>query len=149
MNEVVILDTSIFCDVVEVPGRCQRRPETMEALADLVESGARMLLPLVAVYETGNHIAQVKDGDRHAAAWRFVEQVKGAMEGKAPWSPMDFPLEHEMRDWLGEFPDRAAQGVSIGDLSIIKVWEHQCQLNRRRRVRIWSHDQHLQGYDRR
>lgn len=149
MSEVVILDTSIFCDVVEVPGRCKRRDETVDELESLVDSGATLLLPLVAVYETGNHIAQVKSGDRHAAALRLVEQVRGAIAGEAPWSPMDFPLEQEMRTWLEEFPARAAQGISLGDLSIVKIWEQQCQLNKARPVRIWSHDQHLQGYRRR
>jgi hypothetical protein len=36
----------------------------------------------------------------------------------------------------------------MGDLSMIKEWERQCELHRARRVFIWSLDGHLAGYDR-
>jgi hypothetical protein len=37
-------------------------------------------------------------------------------------------------------------GMGFADLSITKVFEPQCALNRSRRVTIWSYDQHLAGY---
>ena len=47
-----------------------------------------------------------------------------------------------------DYPDHAMQGAGMGDLSIVKEWERQCDLNRARRVLIWSFDEHLAGYDR-
>lgn len=150
MSSVVILDTSVFCDIVEVPGRSQRKETTLRRLATLIEKGSTLLLPLAAVYETGNHIAQVKDGgSRRRAAERFVTQVRGALAGDAPWTPTPFPDTDTMHQWLDEFPDRAMEGVGIADLSMIRVFETQCHLNRTRRVWIWSHDSHLSSYDRR
>ena len=48
---------------------------------------------------------------------------------------------------MADFPDSATRRISIGDLSIIKAWERTRIQNRGRRVRIWSLDQHLVGYD--
>ena len=50
--------------------------------------------------------------------------------------------------WLDDFPDNAMRGLSFADLSIIKEWEKACALNPMRRVRIWTLDEHLGGYDR-
>lgn len=146
---VVVLDTSIFCDIVRVPGRSQRSEETLARLHELTESGSNLLLPLAAVYETGNHVARAGHGrERRAAAQRFVRAVKGAIAGEAPWAATPFPEAEGMLVWLDDFPDRATAGVGLADLSIIQVFEKQCALNRARRVWIWSHDAHLAGYDR-
>ena len=48
---------------------------------------------------------------------------------------------------MADFPDSAMRRISIGDLSIIKAWERTRIQNHGRRVRIWSLDQHLVGYD--
>ena len=48
----------------------------------------------------------------------------------------------------GNTPVFAMRGVGLSDLSIIKAWEAACARHPTRRVRIWSLDQHLQGYDR-
>ena len=53
-----------------------------------------------------------------------------------------------MSSWLAEFPARAAEGIGLGDLSIIKTYEEQCALHPNARVRIWTYDDHLSGYDR-
>ena len=36
----------------------------------------------------------------------------------------------------------------MSDLSIIRAWKIECSRHPTRRIRIWSLDQHLQGYDR-
>jgi len=58
------------------------------------------------------------------------------------------PATDDWLAWLDEFPDSAMRGVSIGDLTIIKEYERQCELHPTRRVLIWSLDDDLQGYDR-
>lgn len=148
---ICILDTSVFLNWLDVPGRNQRRAEVVGSLESYVEQGTSLLLPLAAIYETGNHIAQNDhlDGNgRRSLAGRFVQQVRGSFSGEAPWTATPRLLSGDMEQWLDEFPDCAMRGVGLVDLSIVKVYQRQCELNRGRRVFIWSYDQHLQGYDR-
>ena len=39
-------------------------------------------------------------------------------------------------------------GQDMSDFSIVKAWEFECTRQPTWRVRIWSLDQYLQGYDR-
>lgn len=146
---ICLVDTSIFCNLLEVPGRCQNKQRVVDELEQKIGEGWSLLLPLAAIVETGNHIAQCANGDlRRNAARRFVKQVRMAIEGEAPWVVTPLPDASDWFAWLDEFPDTAMRGVGIGDLTIIKEFERQCLLNPARRVVIWSLDSDLDGYDR-
>jgi len=147
---ICLVDTSIFCNILEVPRRCQQRREVLAGLeAKIIEEGWNLLLPLAAIVETGNLIAQIPNGtQRRQAAQRFVAQVRQAIQGEAPWVVTPMPDASDWLAWLDEFPDRAMGGVGIGDLAIIKEFNRQCELHPTRRVLIWSLDSHLKGYDR-
>jgi hypothetical protein len=148
VKAVVLVDTSIFCEVLAVPNMCSRVELTRAELRQRIERGEWLFLPLASIVETGNHIAQNGDGrQRRQTAERFVDQVEKAIDGSSPFrptSPMDLVA---LRAWLGEFPDHAMRGVGLADLSIIKEWERERELNAARRVLIWSLDHHLSGYD--
>jgi hypothetical protein len=153
VREIYLIDTSVFCCILRVPGMCSEQ-EHRAALAELVHLTSRpgittsLLLPVATIYESGNHIAQHGDGDvRRKAGLRFAQQVQLAFANQAPWTPTPLPSLEEMAGWLSLFPDSAMRGVGMGDLSIIKTFEQQCELNPLARVRIWSNDQHLAGYD--
>jgi hypothetical protein len=145
---ICIVDTSVFYNILDVPGRNQNRDQAFEALEEHLNEGITLLLPLAAVYETGNHIAHIGDGgSRRQAALRFVKQVHSAINGKTPWTPTPVPDQEAMNAWLDEFPDNAMREISLADLSIIKEFENQCRLHRMRRVFIWSYDTDLSAYD--
>lgn len=149
MSAICIIDTSVFCNILNVPRRNQRHDEAVAELDVMVRDGCTFLLPLATIYETGNHIAQNGDGGaRRRAAKVFVQQVLAAFSGDAPWTPTLVPAPDDFIKWLGEFPEHASRGVGMGDVSIIKAWERQCALNLARRVFIWSYDADLVGYDR-
>lgn len=146
---ICIVDTSVFCNILDVPGRNQNRAKALEELEMFLNEEITLLLPLAAVYETGNHIAHIGDGgSRRQAAFRFVEQVRSAINGNSPWTPTPIPDQEAMTDWLDEFPDNAMREISLADLSIIKEFENQCVLHRMRRVFIWSYDRDLNARDR-
>jgi len=146
---ICIVDTSIFCNVLDVPGFNQAKSRILASLHQFIDQRYTLLLPLAAVFETGNHIAHVTDGrERRSSAERFVRQVRLAIVREAPWTPTPFPDQMELNQWLGTFPDEAMWGVGMADLSMIKAFERQCELHRARRTFIWSLDQHLSGYDR-
>jgi hypothetical protein len=150
MREIHLIDTSVFCNIMQIPGMCPQHKEALTELQALVSRpGTTLLLPVTTIYETGNHIAQNgSGGQRRQAAQRFVTQVQAAFDGRAPWTPTPLQGPTEMGSWLALFPDYALRGVGLGDLSIIKTFEQQCELNPLSRVRIWSYDSDLGGYDR-
>jgi hypothetical protein len=146
---VCIIDTSVFCNILRVPNKSQDYEQAIKELNAYIEAGDTLLLPMATIYETGNHIAQNGDGQkRREVAQNFVEQVRQAFTGEAPWTPTPLHNADEFVRWLAEFPDAAMRGVSLGDLAIIKLFERQCELNPGRRVLIWSYDRHLAGYNR-
>lgn len=146
---ICIVDTSVFCNILDVPRRNQAREQAFEELHGFLEAGHTLLLPLAAVYETGNHIAHIGGGRRRReAAVRFVDEVRKAINGSSPWTPTPIPDQQATLGWLDEFPDMAMREISLADLSIIKEFEKQCELHRMRRVFIWSYDEDLSGHNR-
>ncbi|TCO78129.1 hypothetical protein EV699_1236 [Plasticicumulans lactativorans] len=147
---VCIVDTSIFCNVLDIPGKNQRCDEARGELAKHIEAQWSLLLPMVAIIETGNHIGHLRDGgDRRRYAERFRDEVRKACNGEAPWVTTPFPDKDSILEWLDDFPEHAACGRGFGDRSIVAEFDRQCILNRARRVLIWSLDRDLAGYDRR
>jgi hypothetical protein len=117
-----------------------------------VDDDEALLLPMTAVLETGNHIGHAgRDGNGTAArlcAQKLKDMVLAALDGKSPFVPLAFWDVDGLREWLGEFPDKANEGVGLGDLTIVKEWKRTCAKNRGRHVYVWSLDQHLSSYDR-
>ena len=148
MPEIVIVDTSILLNVFNVPGRNQDHDKVCEELKGLLDAQANLLLPIAAIIETGNHIANSRNGRRRTIATKFLDEIRKALNGDSPWVPIEFPTRKTLAEWMDEFPDHASRGVGMGDLSIIKDWEAACNRHGNQRVRIWSLDGDLQSYDR-
>ena len=149
MSAIVIVDTSVLLNVLDVPSYNQERERVFAEFVRLVDTDASFLLPLAAIFETGDHIADLRDGgQRRRYAEMFRDRIREALKGEAPWVPIRFPDERQLAEWLTEFPDHAMRGPDLSDLSIIKAWETECARHKGRRVRIWSLDRHLQGFDR-
>lgn len=149
MSAIVLVDTSILLNVLDVHGRNQNREAVLQTLSEHLEQNDHLLLPMAAIVETGNHIAHVADGaKRRSAAQRFVAEIRRALQGETPWRPVNFPSNEQVLNWLHDFPDRATAGIGFGDLSIIKEWEVCCARHPLSSVRIWTLDSDLQGFDR-
>jgi hypothetical protein len=158
MSAIVLLDTSVYLNVLDVPGFNQDRLDVLAKFEDSIRSGDYFLLPLAAVWETGNHIADLVDGQtRRRYAQVLGTDVAKAFRGEVPYRATHFPEREEFLRWLGDFPDvvmrsksekKQREGVSLADLSIIKEWERNCNLHPMSRVHVWSLDGDLSGYDR-
>lgn len=149
MPPIVIVDTSVLLNVLDVSGFNQDRDAVLDRFEELVDDGANLLLRMGAVFETGNHIARLPDGQqRRQYAEVLRNEVRRALEGRAPWTPLQLPDAEQLADWLEGFPDAAMRGAGMVDLSIIKAWERTCAQHPAHRVEIWSLDRHLTGYDR-
>lgn len=149
MSAIVIVDTSVLLNILDVPGRNESRPAVLAELESLIEASHHLFIPMAAIVEVGNHIAQLGNGAlRRAAAERFVAEVRKALSNEAPWKPINFPSNLDVLSWLDAFPDAAMQGLGMGDLSIRKEWEDLCRKYPMSRVRVWTLDADLAGLDR-
>ena len=149
MPPIVIVDTSVFLNFLNVPGCNQNRDAVLVRFGQLLDEAANLLLPMGAVFETGNHIADVRDGrQRRRYAAVFSDQVRKAQQGEAPWTLVPSPDGDRLRDLLNRFPEDAMRGLGMVDLSIVEEWERACSRHRHRRVLVWALDRHLAGYDR-
>jgi hypothetical protein len=158
MSDIVLLDTSVYLNVLDVPSCNQDRVAILREFECSIDQGDYFLLPLAVVWETGNHIADLGDGrTRRTFAQKLVADVARAFKGDVPYRATHFPERDEFLRWLSDFPDmtmrnktewKLREGTSLADLSIIKEWERSCVLHPMSRVRVWSLDSDLAGYDR-
>ena len=149
MSDIVIVDSSVLLNVLDVPKFNQHRDDVLERFAQLVDAEDHLLLPLAAVLETGDHVADLSDGrERRRYAERFRDRIHEALRGEAPWTPIDFPEPSLLLAWLDDFPDMAMRELGISDVSIINAWQRAYARHPRQRVYIWTLHQRLQAYDR-
>lgn len=62
MPDVVIVDTTVLLNVLDIPQRNQNRSAVLAEFGALVDGSASILLPMAVVFETGNHIARLSNG---------------------------------------------------------------------------------------
>ena len=153
-QEVIFIDTSILCNIVPVPGFDQHREKVRAEMKEYVKKKAKFILPITAVIETGNHIAQLPNGDkRRESAERFSEILRLVVEHKAPWSLVDVEWREDFLSDLLEgadteesLVDLAVRKVGLGDLCILTErmrYERRTQL----RATIWTLDKALAAHN--
>lgn len=145
---VCIVDTTVLLDLLNVPGLALDHDIRVDEFATRQHARESFLLPLAVLVETGNHVAQVNQGEqRRKAAADFVEFATTALGGDSPFVPTPLPTSQDIAAWLVDFPEYAMRGVGLGDRSLIAVWAKQHKVQPKRRVYTWSRDEHLSGYD--
>ena len=158
MSSIVLIDTWVFLNVLNIAGYTQHRNSILDQFAQHIIQNDWLFLPTATIWETGNHIAKIRDGNvrRQCAQW-FIQEVGKALVGEKPYTVTEFPDRDEFQLWLATFPDTVirtsakrgnGEGTSLSDHSIIKEWEKLCKRHRMSRVLIWSLDADLIAYDR-
>ncbi|HUS75005.1 MAG TPA: hypothetical protein VMY43_03255 [Methanothrix sp.] len=144
MSAICLIDTSIFVEILDVPMKATQHKQVLSELEAKIQNGETLFLPMAAILETGNHVAQNGDGgQRRKCADNFVLQVQQALNGQSPFKSISFLNRENLQQWLSEFPDSAMRGHGLGDLSILHDFNKLCNQNPRQRVYIWSLDGHL------
>lgn len=148
-RKVLIIDSSILCCYLQVPGKetcgpatdtwnCQR---VSTVINQAVSEGATLVLPLATVIETGNHIART--GDCFERATRLASLFRGGLDAEKPWAT--FVLDDDrLRELCEKWPSLAVQGLSMGDAMIITVAEHYARAQIY--VEILTGDKGLKAY---
>lgn len=144
MSAICLIDTSVFMEILNIPGKASDHQETIQNLRSKIDNKETLFLPMATILESGNHIAQIQNGnERRSSAKNFVYYVQKALEGGSPFKPLSFLTPEQMQQWLNEFPESAMRGWGLGDLSIIHDFHGQCSRHPHLRVYIWSLDKHL------
>jgi hypothetical protein len=104
MSGVTFIDTSVLCELLQVPGKNQQSSVIRDELELRVSLGERFVIPITAVIETGNHIAHAS-GDRYAAAQRLCDLIRNVIGGDSSF------LLHQF-SWDGAFLDKLCSGDS-------------------------------------
>ncbi len=154
-NLVLIIDTSVLCCWLRVPGKDTAGPiedqwdfeRSARVLKEAEDEGATLVLPLAVLIETGNHIAQC-NGDRYALAGQLAQLLTDAVNGVNPWVP--FAGQDEL--WGPErllrlaaaWPQLAVGGISIADATIKDVAEFYAESGVQ--VEIVTGDEGLRAY---
>lgn len=145
---VHFIDTSVLLNIINVPGRNQKREEVMRELKELMEDSKNnaLVLPFATIIETGNHIAHCGNGyERRKSAEKFVECIENTINNNAPWQYYGNQMTTEdLREICKDFPDFAMREEGFGDLSIVKSYEkYKNETPAIHKIRIWSVDGHL------
>jgi hypothetical protein len=144
MKGVCLIDTSILCELLEVPGKSGGLDDVQEQFVNRAND-FELVLPFTTVLETGNHIGQCSK-NRFSVATRFTKLVGAALDGTAPFTASPFPDEAVWRELLDRFPTWASGGAGLGDLTIVQVLEQYQARFPTRSVCIWSLDRDLSAY---
>ncbi|MDM3974746.1 hypothetical protein QRB36_11260 [Mycobacterium marseillense] len=153
--DVLFIDTSVLCNLLRVPGRCDRADEMQDLFYEHVENNVKFVLPITSIIETGNFIQQCS-GDRYAAAHRFRASLEAAAESSPPW------VIHRM-NWDEKFINALIAGDSTGstlvehfankllgagDLSVLVERDLYAASRAVGSVEIWTIDEKLDSYRR-
>ena len=156
MRKVLILDTSLLCVWLRVPGKETCGPDharwtyelVKEKIDSEIEAGTTLILPLASIIETGNHIAQ-SHGDRHEIVNSFVEHIENTLDGKSPWTAFTEQsglIENEsFKQILLTWKDTALTGQSLGDALIVAVARYYDKYNVQ--VEIFTGDEGLKAFE--
>ena len=149
MKSVKLIDTSILCEMLMIPGKCDSAfsKKVCGEFVRLAKKDVRFILPLATVVETGNHIAQNGDGNiRRKKARELVDFVNQSLKHESPFLPPPFWQEEDLRAWMARFPDAAMREIGLGDVSIQRDLERAKELLHLPTdvsIEIWSKDSHL------
>lgn len=156
MRKVLIMDTSILCVWLEVPGMDDCGPDNdkwnrqrvADKIAEEEQAATTFVLPLASIIETGNHIAQAQHSRRERAQ-ALARLMRDSANQQTPWAA----FSEQSALWSQEklvaladtWPDLAVQRLSLGDATIKDVAEYYAQTGWR--VEILTGDEGLKAHE--
>ena len=154
-NKVLVMDTSYLCCWLGIPGKetCGKRGNVWDEskvtglIDEETKKGATLILPLAAIIETGNHIAQASNL-RYELAKKLANIMLKAADEESPWGAFTTQGElwenEGLKKLANEWPELAVQKLTIGDASIKNVAEFYARAGNI--VEILTGDDGLKAY---
>ena len=155
MRRVVFLDSSVLLNLLAVPRKSSQRKEALQRFAELRKPDADVLLviPIAAVVEVGNHLAQLHREERSTPCAAFGDLLRAAVAGRVPFLLSGAGWDGDFLTQLieGPTPDRrmdvlCQRGVGAGDASILLEVEHYLEridVGSSTPCEIWTYDDGL------
>jgi hypothetical protein len=156
MRKVLIIDTSILCVWLKVPGKATCGPDhdrwdrerVDRKIQAETQAGTTFVLPLASIVETGNHIAQAPHS-RKERADALADLMRKSADRKTPWAAFAHQSElwspERLKTLADSWSTLAARQVSLGDATIKDVGELYAQMSYR--VEILTGDSGLKAYE--
>jgi hypothetical protein len=156
MRKIIILDTSILCVSLQVPGKdtCGSDSDRWDrARVDRILQAEEtekttFVLPLAVIIETGNHIAQASVR-RYETALKLADIMKKTVDSQTPWAAFTQQSElwdaDSLKQLADEFPELAKQNLALGDATIKRVAEFYARSGHE--VQILTADAGLKSYE--
>lgn len=154
-RRVEFVDTSILCNLLGIPGKCQDRAKVVADLKRKEQArDCNLLLPVTAVIETGNHIAQLADGrERRTYAETFAGLLGLVVAGKAPWAlnEVEWNAAHLNALLTGgttgtTLVEHACNRLGCGDLNILIERDRYLARTSGVEATVWTLDGQLAAY---
>lgn len=132
----------------------QDQTEVREELLAKIRDRETLILPITAIVETGNFIAQLNRGSvRRKTAELFVSLVRLVVEGRAPWSLHEFEWGADFlhrflngADTGANLVDHFTAGLGSGDLCILTERQAYRLRTGLAEVRLWTKDAALSAH---
>lgn len=155
-KRVLILDTSVLCCWLQVPGKEETGPVNDRWNHDRInvllneerEKNSTFVLPIATLIETGNHIAQASKY-RFERASSLAGYLREAADAQSPWAAFTDQSQlwqaENLRALADTWPHLANGGTSIGDATIRDVAEYYAKAGYF--VEILTADAGLKAYE--
>ncbi|MBR4647496.1 MAG: hypothetical protein IKO75_10330 [Bacteroidales bacterium] len=155
MTKILIIDTSIMCVWLKVPGKettGKNNEYTYDIVARHIEEergrGTKLVLPIATIIETGNHIAHANGNKEHSIE-ELSSMIISSAKGENPWIAID--MQHSLWDvdnlsaLMEEWKKTViSEKQSIGDAAIVQIAKQfapTCE------VEIFTGDGGLKNYE--
>ena len=138
-KKVLLIDTSILTvwldipsfDITENKGLDKSKIDAF--LDSKQKDGYTFMLPIATIIETGNHVAQIKDGNiRHQIVNEFADLLIKLARKESPWllnsNEVKSFTSDELIELAEQWKNKGVYKLSLGDASILKVANDSAQL---------------------
>lgn len=156
MRKVLILDTSVLCVWLDVPGmdNCGRdgdkwdRTRVAEKIVLEEQDSTTFVLPLASIIETGNHIAR-SGHSRRERGQSLADLMKKSANEETPWAAFSEQSvlwsAAKLMVLADNWPALAVQKISLADATIKDVAEYYAGMGFQ--VEILTGDTGLKAYE--
>lgn len=157
MRKVLIMDTSILCVWLNVPGMATcgpdddkwDKPRVNEKIETEINNLSTLVLPLSTLIETGNHIAQASHS-RKERGEDLGELMRLSADEQTPWAAFSDQYTlwtpQKLKELSEYWPDLAqGQRLSLGDATIKDVAEYYSEIGWE--IKILTGDHGLKAYE--
>ena len=156
MKKVLVIDTSVLCVWLKVPGKetcgSSNALITYDIVAKKIElertMGTTFILPLATIIETGNHVAR-SSGDRKFLGEEFARIMIDSADENSPWAAFTEQSNlwnpENLKKLAEKWKETVVAGQALGDASIVEVVNYYTDLGYR--VEILTGDEGLKAYE--